>query len=71
LPDRSLCNRYVSFIASGISEISDVQKIYWKVKSGKIFQRAKKVIYSQKETRELIQNKSHKFKENQKERKIK
>lgn len=30
-----------------------VQEIYGKVKNGKIFQEYKKVIYSQKETREL------------------
>ena len=30
-----------------------VQEIYEKVKNGKIFQRDKKVIYSQKETRAL------------------
>lgn len=49
----------------------DVQKIYRKVKSWKIFRGAKKVIYSQKETGEIKENKNYKFNEDQKERKRK
>ena len=58
---RVLCNRYTSFVAHGRIKKPDVQEIYGKVKPGKIFQRCKKVIYSQKETRKL-KNKDIKIK---------